>query len=592
MSVSFSFWNEEGKAGDTCPAQLTLTSNAFDGSAPITFETLEVLFEGSIKPIFIRRNKAADKRMSRNFVFTAMALIENEASEDSNHEDNGIMALTGQDDLTLGPGEIRIFEMAIPLREPGDAAAKTLTMNLDTQSFSLRYLMRLQTSSPSSHVWYTSSGKKRTLPRSNPYSISILPRPPKIDVRLVNNKSQYYTNEVIVLDIELDNAEDADAVTRLDVQVFGSNSLQAVSVKVGNHEKECTQEEEDGPKGATIAVGTVQSGKLTQAQIKLGAADNPTEYGISIKVMYHLVTDPATPIIQDDGYRLTLINPFEANYELSPRLHKGSWPSLFDSRNLVNVQGDKQLCPSGLSQNWLLCTKYASFATEELQIKDLDIRVVQTHGSVDCKIHKRQLLPTDGKKVSPRTMESAEFDVTSQRMSLDDAPGQASMEVEFAISWRRLDDSQDTTNVTRLPAPRLFVSGSEPRVVSTVDHESRTGALELSLVVENPSHHFLTFGVTMEPSDQFGFSGPKNYSLNLLPVSRRAVQYRLIPYVRGAWLRPGLMVRDKYFQKVLRILPTEGIKMDKEGILIWVPDEPGDEQEKDEEKHGDEQQLV
>ena len=88
--------------------------------------------------------------------------------------------------------------------------------------------------------------------------------------------------------------------------------------------------------------------------------------------------------------------------------------------------------------------------------------------------------------------------------------------------------------------------------------------------------------------DEFAFSGAKTTTLNVLPVSRRTVTYRLLPLVRGAWIRPHLVVRDKYFQKVLRVVPTEGLKGDKEGVLIWVPpvDEEEDEEEDDESESG------
>jgi hypothetical protein len=44
--------------------------------------------------------------------------------------------------------------------------------------------------------------------------------------------------------------------------------------------------------------------------------------------------------------------------------------------------------------------------------------------------------------------------------------------------------------------------------------------------------------------------------------------------VRGEWIGPvQCVVRDRYFQKVLKIAPTEGMRLDKEGILIWVPPE-------------------
>jgi hypothetical protein len=75
----------------------------------------------------------------------------------------------------------------------------------------------------------------------------------------------------------------------------------------------------------------------------------------------------------------------------------------------------------------------------------------------------------------------------------------------------------------------------------------------------------------MEPSDEFAFSGSKQTTMHVLPVSRRSTIYRLVPLVRDVWIRPNLVVRDKYFQKVLRVIPTEGMKHDKDGVLVWVP---------------------
>jgi hypothetical protein len=84
----------------------------------------------------------------------------------------------------------------------------------------------------------------------------------------------------------------------------------------------------------------------------------------------------------------------------------------------------------------------------------------------------------------------------------------------------------------------------------------------------------------MEPSDEFAFSGAKKTTVHVLPVSRRTVTYGLLPFVTGSFIRPGLVVRDKYFQKVLRIIPTEGMKIDKDGLLVWIPGEGEEEVEK------------
>jgi len=54
-------------------------------------------------------------------------------------------------------------------------------------------------------------------------------------------------------------------------------------------------------------------------------------------------------------------------------------------------------------------------------------------------------------------------------------------------------------------------------------------------------------------------------------VSRRSLRFQILPSVRGEWVRPQFVVKDRYFQKVLRIAPTEGMKVDKDGILVWVP---------------------
>lgn len=90
--------------------------------------------------------------------------------------------------------------------------------------------------------------------------------------------------------------------------------------------------------------------------------------------------------------------------------------------------------------------------------------------------------------------------------------------------------------------------------------------------------HFLTFGMVMQPSEDFAFSGMKNGTVQLVPLSRRTISLTVLPKVRGEWIRPVFVVRDRYFQKVLRIAPGEGCKADKEGVAMWVPPEDEEEQ--------------
>lgn len=96
------------------------------------------------------------------------------------------------------------------------------------------------------------------------------------------------------------------------------------------------------------------------------------------------------------------------------------------------------------------------------------------------------------------------------------------------------------------------------------------GLVHVDYVLENPSIHFLTFHVTMEASDQFAFSGPKTQAVQLVPLSRHTLRYRLLSTATGKWIQPQLVVVDSYFNKTLRVLPTEGMRGDKKGVWVWA----------------------
>jgi hypothetical protein len=159
------------------------------------------------------------------------------------------------------------------------------------------------------------------------------------------------------------------------------------------------------------------------------------------------------------------------------------------------------------------------------------------------------------------------------------------MDVGLVIKWRRPEsgsagqaEDNQTLNITTLGVPRLNVSSNEPRVLSTLTYSplapSSSMLLSLTIHLENPSSHFLTFAISLEPSTLFAFSGPKQTTVQLVPFSRREVVYRLVPYTRGEWVGPvAVVVRDRYFQKVLKVLGDEamGVRSEKEGLWLWVP---------------------
>ncbi|KAI1337021.1 Gryzun, putative trafficking through golgi-domain-containing protein [Xylariaceae sp. FL0016] len=596
IHCSFAFKHEEGKAGQTCPAQLSLTSNAFPDSAPVTLETIQVEFEGSLRTLHIRHEsssrpdtfpKPTVSQISLNEIEVPHVDVASDNASENGSQNPAVVLLEGTSDLTILPGRTLVFEMDVPLREPGDAGASLIRLSLSPPSFSLVYSMKLHTTDAAGS-WYSPQTSRTKVTRVNAQHIKVLPRPPKMEIRMVKMLDQYYANEPIQLELEIFNEEEADANTKLDVILQGLDTPKYKVVLGDEIERLSSESTLNG-----VSIGTVPASGSSKATITFEPVDRPTVYDLTIKAWYHLVSDPATPIIQESAYHLNIVSPFEANYDLMPRLHS-EWPSLFDNDTIDDLSGENETAirPRGLAQKWSLATRYASFVHEDVSILDLDIQILAVHGNATCVASKVQSLPPAGLTVGFKTIEEAYFDIVSRKLGLDDrSPSSADM--AFVIKWRRSTSADGAqTNITTLPLPRFFITVSEPRVLAAVSyssspsrHSSPSSAttapmpplLFLDITIENPSSHFLTFGLIMEPSDEFAFSGSKTTTVNVLPMARRSVTYRLLPLVRGAWMRPTLVVRDKYFQKVLKIIPTEGIKSDKEGVLLWVPpDEEGD----------------
>ncbi|KAI1155158.1 Gryzun, putative trafficking through golgi-domain-containing protein [Nemania diffusa] len=586
----FIFKHEEGKAGQACPAQLSLVSRAFPDAVPITLKSLAVHVEGGLRGIHLAHVKPNNQGQPNTTPkFAKVILKEGEVGgNDTTAEDldvgsgqGSLVVLEATQDLTLFPGQTRIFEFDVPLREPGDAKATSIQLFLDTETFSLTYSMKLDRAASSSQ-WHSSSSVRKLI-RSEPQSIRILPRPPKMEIKVPRLAEQYYTNEAIQLGLDIINEEDSHAITKMDVILRGSGApLYQVHVVGGDKQSSPSGSDEKSLLG--IHLSTINASESGRVLIALDPIDGPTILDLHIKISYYLIMDPSTPITQEALYRLNIVSPFEASYDLLPRIHP-EWPSLFNTENIQDMSdGDTLVTRSrGLAQKWALITRYASFAHEEVLVSDLDVEVIATQGNVICTASKTEALPAKGQILGPKTIEERHFDLVSQKSSLDDR-SPATADLAFVVKWRRVSAPDTVINVTTLPLPRFYVTVSEPRVLAMASYSTSSPPsaslstpasqlLFLDITIENPSSHFLTFGLTMEPSDEFAFSGPKTTTMNVLPIARRSITYRLLPLVKGTWIRPTLVVRDKYFQKVLKIIPTEGIKSDKDGILLWVPPE-------------------
>jgi trafficking protein particle complex subunit 11 len=598
LKVSFVFKHDEGRAGQSCPAQLAITSSAFSGSPPITLQDLRIMFEGSIRNIQLSHEPgAAQQPVEKNVSLTPVLLTENEIldghstdgdSESSTRSDHSYV-LCGQDNLMLHPGQTRVFEFSLPLREAGEAKALATSLTVASESFKFNYSIKVREDNMVG-FWYTHTGRKNVT-KINPHIIKVLPRPPKMQLKFVGVHKQYYAGEPIEILVDIVNEEDADATSKLDVHLYGQEVPPFKACVNDNGEQSSSGDGEEA-KLHGLSAGTITTSEPTRAVITINPIIRPTAYDLTVKAWYYLVSDPATPIMQSVSFQINVVNPFEASYDLVPRLHDEPWPSIFNHDNTRDQSEDDRDFAHravGLAQKWCLITRFGSFATEDLRVSDLNVKVIKTHGHVDCTVSRDSRYPASDLVMTPRTMKEARFDIVAQKHSLDErAPSTA--DLAFTIKWQReTADANSTPNMTTFLLDPFYVTVSEPRVLATVSYSvaslsttedsTRPQNLEpptviiLDIIIENPSNHFLTFGLSMEPSDDFAFSGSKSTALNVLPLARRTITYRLLPLVQGGeWIKPQLVVRDKYFQKVLKIIPTEGMRREDDGVSIWVPD--------------------
>ncbi|KAK4190795.1 Gryzun, putative trafficking through golgi-domain-containing protein [Podospora australis] len=582
LSTSFLFKREEGKAGQFAQTQLTIKSNAHQGSAPVVLSNISVDFDGCLSRLTINHEEDTVQQTQGTVAISTVSLTrgteESDADEDDLETTNANVTLTGASNLTLAPGQTLVFNLDIPLREPGETLAKSLTLNLETETFSLHQTLDFdERTNP--NLWYISGSVTKRIGHPNPLSIRVLPRPPKMEIRCPVWKDQYYTDEAVALEFELLNGEDIEAHAKLEVTLFGeSPPIFKVEIPGRDSDTSSSVRNEESRLGG-LPLGNIESLKTSNLQILIPPVDRSSQFDLTLQVTYFLPTNPGTPITKAAIFQLNIVNPFEANYDLLPRIHPDPWPSLFDHdgvRSADPTDEDAPLAFKGLFQSWYLLTRYASFASEPLRVVDIDV-VLSPSPSVRCSATKALGHPAGGRLIQPKTIEEASFDLRAQKVTLDDR-SQAPLDVALLIKWTRPDSDEGTVNTTTLPVPRFSLFGTEPRVLTKITHMvTPHPVLILSVYIENASNHFLTFGLVMEPSEDFAFSGAKQTTLNLLPVQRRTVEYKLLPLEggkgRGRWVPLGLVVRDKYYQKVLRIVPGgEEIRGTKEGgVEIWLP---------------------
>ncbi len=311
-------------------------------AVPVTMAEVRLNFEGSLKPLVLRHQPAADGCIENLGSTSLTKVLPSEIIQD------GKASLLGETSLTFRPGQTTIFEFSTALREAGEGSAVSAIFIMNTDLFDLEYHHKFEpTTAPD--VWWGADSVKKRIVRLNSAAITVLPKPPKLELRFLGLREEYYTNEEIILQLEVVNEEDADAIVHLDIRILGDGAP-AVELKVP------VSNDTGGESGSDlgISLGTIASAASTTIEVSIPSVGLPAVYDISMKATYSLVSDLETPIYRSMAMQLEVTSPFEANYDFSPRIHADLWPSLFTHIEGEDVGTEVQAhgLAHGLAQKW------------------------------------------------------------------------------------------------------------------------------------------------------------------------------------------------------------------------------------------------
>jgi hypothetical protein len=579
VSTSFAFSAIEGNVGEPLLSQIVVKSNARPGSAPIMLSSLKFQFEGGLSEVELTSKSDSD---DSNVSVSSLHEVTLEESVVQGQKPRW----TSVADLTIHPGQAKVYNFPLIFREAGDIDMVNCVFEVTTERFELVCSNLDLSSEQQPPPWWTKSAsgvQPRKVRGGSATTIKILPKPPKMEIRLPDVRNQYYTDEPVTMAIEILNLEEEDTEAVLEVRLLG-RSKDALGYSWLERPASSPMKEVppslDGSTDMDLpghVVGKLSQGERTTEKIRFTAPPDPADYALEVKVLYHLLSDRDIPISKIMIADLVFNAPFEASYDLNARVHPEPWPSYFELQEAESNINPDSTDAFGIAQKWGLRAKVASFADEPLVVKDLQVQVHGVHGGASCEVFRE----FDVKEITMDTQILNEwaFSLDVRKNNLEERRSTA-LDTTLNITWQRTSTPDAPIVTSALPIPRIQIPSSEPRVLASVAHSNDVASLvHLDYTIENPTMHFLTFELNMEASEEFGFSGSKLRALHLLPMSRQTVRFNIYPLVKGVWITPTLKVMDRYFNKTLKVQATEGLRMDKKGISVWIPGETAESQQ-------------
>ncbi|KAL6718001.1 hypothetical protein ACLMJK_004086 [Lecanora helva] len=599
IAATFAFSAPEGNVGISLQYEVVISSRAQTSSKPLVLSQIKVAFSGNLRDFAIKhepgqapRAKCIDGlnsiyQLPLTRVSPKSSLMTSDiAVTEDNHPANDLM---GSADLTIVPGATKVFLIEQIPREAEDVEVASLTLCLKEEQFDLDVILTEDEQISEPTLWLPSEVGlvKKTLKAARSSAVKILPKPPKMRIEVREIASIYYTDEIVCLNLWVMNEEDEEASVTLEARVIPSKGplpciyWEALQKGGGPEAEHLMNHSLDEQKNTTISkfVGNVTSYSNQSHRICVQGVPEAAEYTLEVRARYYLVSDPETLISKFNSARIPITPAFEVSYSFMPVIANEPWPSYFDVDELGDAEEDSAdegaQSAKGLTQTWVLTPRLYSLASESLDIHHFSPRILEIHDAALCDITPSAKDTSELISIPPNEVQERNFTLKAQKIDLEDRRS-TFLDLRMEIVWQR-KNSKNPTCISHLAVPELVIPFGEPRVLAIArTGDTPPGVTHLSYVIENPSTYALTFNVTMDPSEEFAFSGPKNVSVETLPLSRHTIQYNLMPLVKGTWISPQLRVFDTHFHKALKVSATEGMRSDKKGLSVWADAESQD----------------
>ena len=562
VSATFAFTVANGHVGEALPFQVVITSRAHRSSKAIKLSYLRLAFEGGMRNIEIQHNPQIDYHATSSdglvhFYTPALQKAESDC-------------LQGSSDLILFPASSKVFSLAALPFDAGRIDVSRISLYVQEENFDFEFILPGDDFPHQDCAWAL-NGKnlcKSKTQSERSTSIEVLPKPPKVRIELPNLYKTYFTSEHILLNIKVSNEEDEESSVDIEIKLCDQATSSPI-LRWGTVEADTDPAVDEHTKGTLkTSLGPMASLETRLLTFNFQSGVKPAEHTLEIIAHYFLLSDPDTPISKAVSIDVLIVRPFEANFDFAPQIHEKQWPSYFHVDEETKLP-DTAITAVGLCQRWTVTAAIASFASIDLVLEAVDLQLVAAPEKDVCTIWSNDDSRSVAATLAPQDIQERRFVMDLQKASFEDCRT-TYFDLQLRMLWRR-DTAGAPTAITHLQLPELVIPYGEPRVLASARLEkAKPGKVHVDYVIENPSMHVLSFSVTMDANEDFAFSGPKATSLQLVPYSRHAIRYTLLPFVHGRWIEPQVKIIDEHWHKTLKVNATGDMKGGKRGILIWI----------------------